>query len=79
MSYDQTVETLTGARILKCTRVGSCLDLETDKGRVIVGAIKEHEAKACYGCGETRLVREIVTGTRREASCDVCGHFWKLG
>ena len=78
MTFDGTVERLTGARIIKCVRRGSCLELDTDKGRVIVGSIREHEERICFGCGEERMVAIVETAGRREASCGVCGHFWDL-
>jgi len=79
LSYDATIERLSGARIVRAVRRGSCIELDTDKGRVIVGSIREHEERICFGCGEERMVAVVETGTKREASCGVCGHFWELG
>ena len=76
---DATVDTLTGATILKCSRRGSCLELETTKGRVIVGAHRVFTDLHCLGCGEERLVEVIETAGNEEAVCGVCARSWKLG
>jgi hypothetical protein len=75
---DATVDILTGAHILRVTRRGTCLDLETDKGRVIVGGRYAYTDLHCLGCGEERLVEVVETGSRQEAVCGVCGRNWKL-
>jgi hypothetical protein len=79
MSIDATIDRLNGARILKAVRRKHCIELDTDKGVVIVGSIREHEERICFGCGEERMVSVVETGGRKEASCGVCGHFWDLG
>lgn len=76
---DATVEMLTGATILRCERMGTCLSLETTKGRVIVGAHKVHVDLHCFGCGEERLVEVVETAGKQEGVCAVCGRSWKLG
>jgi hypothetical protein len=75
---DHTVEFLTGARILTCERRGACLDLMTDKGRVILGAHRAFTDLHCFGCGEERLVEIVETAGKQEAVCAVCGRSWKV-
>lgn len=75
---DATVETLTGATILRCARRGVCLELETTKGRVIVGASKVFTDLHCLGCGEERLVEVVETAGSQEAVCGVCARSWTL-
>lgn len=76
---DATVDILTGATIHRVTRRGQCLDLETSKGRVIVGAHRVYADLHCMGCGEERLVEVIETAGNDEAVCGVCARSWKLG
>lgn len=78
MSFDATVERLTGAHILKAERHGSCLELFTDKGRVILGGNRIHADLHCLGCGEERLVEVVETAGWQEAVCGVCSRSWKL-
>ena len=78
MSYDATVDVLTGAHILRCVRRGSCLELDTDKGRVIVGAHRAFTDLHCLGCGEERLVEVVETAGKQEGVCGVCGRSWSL-
>ena len=78
MSVDATIERLTGARILKAVRRKHCIELDTDRGVVIVGSIREHEERICFGCGEERMVSIVETSQHKEASCGVCGHAWRL-
>ena len=75
---DATIERLTGARILKAVRRKHCIELDTDRGVVIVGSIREHEERICFGCGEERMVSIVETSQHKEASCGVCGHAWRL-
>jgi hypothetical protein len=75
---DATVDTLTGATILKATRRGGCLELETTKGRVIVGAHRMYTDLHCMGCGEERLVEVVDTAGDERAVCGVCARSWKL-
>jgi hypothetical protein len=76
---DATVDGLTGATILRCERMGQCLDLHTDKGRFIVGAHHVYKELTCLGCGEERLTEIVETAGRQEGVCAVCGRSWKLG
>ena len=78
MSFDATVERLTGAHILRVERHGSCVELFTDKGRVIMGADRVLDENECYGCGESRSVAIVETAGRKEYVCDICGRSWKL-
>lgn len=75
---DATVDVLTGATIFKATRRGQCLDLETSKGRVIVGAHRLFTDLHCMGCGEERLVEVVETAGKEEAVCGVCARSWAL-
>ena len=75
---DATVDILMGAHILRVTRRGTCLDLETDKGRVIVGAHRSFTDLHCLGCGEERLTEIVETAGVQEGVCGVCGRSWKL-
>jgi hypothetical protein len=76
---DATVDVLTGATILRVTRRGQCLDLETTKGRVIVGAHRAFVDLQCVSCGEERLVEVVETAGHQEGVCGVCARSWKLG
>lgn len=75
---DWTAAGLTGATIQKATRRGVCLDLETSKGRFIIGAHQVHAELRCLGCGEDRLTEIVETAGKREGVCAVCGRSWKL-
>jgi hypothetical protein len=75
---DWTAEGLTGATILKATRRGTSLDLETTKGRFIVGAHRVVAQLQCVSCGEDRLTEIVETAGKQEGVCAVCGRSWKL-
>jgi hypothetical protein len=75
---DGTLDTLTGATILKATRNGIWLDLETTKGRVLLSARYARTDLHCLGCGEERLVEVVDTAGIEEAVCGVCARSWKL-
>ena len=81
MSVDATIERLTGARIVKAVRRKHAIELDTDKGRVIVGTVREVEDGTCYGCGESRpsMISIVETAGKREAFCSCCSHHWILG
>ncbi len=75
---DATIQQLTGATILKATRDGVWLDLETSKGRILIGAKSVCAALHCVSCGEERLVEVVQTAGVDEAFCAVCARSWKL-
>jgi hypothetical protein len=75
---DATIDTLTGATILRATRNGIWLELETTKGLVILGARATRSDLHCLGCGEERLVEVVQTAGKDEAVCGVCARSWTL-
>lgn len=76
---DATIDLLTGARILKAERRGSCVELTLEhRPTVILGAKAEHVDLHCFGCGEERQIEIITTAGQEEAFCPVCSRSWKL-
>ena len=64
---------LTGATVIKAERRGTSLDLDTTKGRFIVGAHRVYGELVCMGCGEERLTEIVETAGQQEGVCAVCG------